>query len=381
MSTVQWRAIYRHFVERIEANELEEGMLLPSEIDVAAHWGVSRQTANKALHALQQDGLVIRKRRWGTVVAGPAAKVTGRFALVVDLFAQDYGFPQPDLIRGIQDGLGEEAQIVVTEARHEGERELRLIRKLADECDGILWWPVNDPRNTAAIQRMVDNGTPIVVLDRLPEGLGADAVMSDHEGSSLRALRELEARGHRKIGFLSFHRPQLSSVLERHRAYVTALAEVGVTDYERFERWFHSDLEAERNLFDQAVADAVLALVQKEGISALFCVQDSLAVAAIDACGRLGISVPDQLEIATFNDWPSMLLRAPWSMHRIVQRHHELGYQAALRLRQRIQSPLAPTVTVRVPADFFPADAGIARVGPDPAAMSAQFPRTKEGSI
>jgi len=311
-------------------------------------------------------GLVVRKRRWGTVVAGRQERRTGRVALLVDLFAQEHGFPQPDLIRGIQDALGDDIRLMVLESKHEADREILNLRQLQDEVDGILLWPVNVPKNTPVIQRIVDSKFPLVLLDRIPPGLRTDAVTSNNEDASLQALRALEERGHRRIGFFGFHRPDFSSVVERHRAYVCAIEEVGIQDRARYERWFMRESEAEPELFVQSVADALFALTRQEDpITALFCVQDSLAVMAYRACDRFGLRIPEDLELATFNDWPPMLLRSPWSMHRIVQRSYDIGRRAAELLLRRMEGSTEDFMTVRMAADFIVADAGLRSSVPD----------------
>ena len=358
MATPQWKTILESYEAQIAEGKLGPGERIPAEEEIAKIWSVSRQTVHKAVQELQRRGLVVRKRRWGTVVAPPKTPVTGRIALLVDLFAQAYGFPPPDLIKGIQDAVGEDVQVIVAESKHDPDREIRQLRRIQTETDGVLLWPVDDPKTVPVLQGIVNSGFPVVVLDRMPPGLRTDSVMSDHHGSSLRAMRELAARGHRRIGFFSFNKPELSSVLERHDAYVQAIREAGAETDESCERWFFRDAEEDPEQFMQTVADAVYALTHREDpITALFCVQDSIAVAAYRACDRHGIRIPDDLEMATFNDWPPMLLRSPWNMHRIVQRHYDIGFRGATILKARIADPSAALFTERVPADLFLSEA------------------------
>jgi LacI family transcriptional regulator len=207
---------------------------------------------------------------------------------------------------------------------------------------------------------LVTEGFQVVSLDRIPADLHADAVVSDNEGATLRALHALESRGHRRIGFFSFHKPDFSSVNERYHAYQLALAEVGIQDATNLTRWFARELDGQPQQFVQAVHDSLFTLLkQDEPITALFCVQDSIASAASEACDRIGIQIPDRLEIVTFNDWPPMMLRTPWNMHRIVQRGYDIGQAAGNLLLERIQDPEGEPKTIRVDADFFVADAGI----------------------
>jgi DNA-binding LacI/PurR family transcriptional regulator len=304
--------------------------------------------------------MVVRQRRWGTIVANKTSRRIGRVAFLVDQFAQDYNFPSGDLIRGIQDTIGEETHLMIAESRSDPDTEIRQIRKFQNEVDGLILYPTSHPRSRPTIQRVIDTGLPLVILDRLPEGIRADAVMSDNEGATLKAIRALEALGHRRIGFFSFYKPDFSTVAERHSAYRLALAEVGVEDVTELTRWFPRELDGNPQAFVQAISDSLFTLVhQPEPITALFCVQDSFAAAVLQACNRLEISVPRDLELATFNDWPPMMLRAPWSIHRIVQNSYEIGRVAADLLLHRLNGSHADPKTVRVEADFVVAESGV----------------------
>lgn len=54
--------------ELIQQEEYQKGKLLPSEVDMAAQFGVSRNTLRAAIDKLVQENLVIRKKGVGTVV-------------------------------------------------------------------------------------------------------------------------------------------------------------------------------------------------------------------------------------------------------------------------------------------------------------------------
>lgn len=57
--------------EMIEMPEYQEGKLLPNEIDMAKELGISRNTLRQATNKLVYEGLLIRKKGVGTVVAKP----------------------------------------------------------------------------------------------------------------------------------------------------------------------------------------------------------------------------------------------------------------------------------------------------------------------
>lgn len=54
--------------ERIESGEWALGALIPAEIDLADEYGCARSTINRALQALADAGMLVRKRKGGTRV-------------------------------------------------------------------------------------------------------------------------------------------------------------------------------------------------------------------------------------------------------------------------------------------------------------------------
>ena len=50
------------------------GDLLPKEIDLAKQYDISRATLRNALAILENDGWIIRKKRFGTIVAPDALR-------------------------------------------------------------------------------------------------------------------------------------------------------------------------------------------------------------------------------------------------------------------------------------------------------------------
>src|SRR5689334_16162629 len=98
-----WRKIADELSARIESGELLPGARLESEEQIAARVGVSRHTVHRALHELQRQGLLERKRRWGTVVAATAKPAGGkRIAYLVDFASNRF---QADLMAHIEHAL------------------------------------------------------------------------------------------------------------------------------------------------------------------------------------------------------------------------------------------------------------------------------------
>jgi len=65
-----YEVVKRHISESILRGELPAGTILPSESSLAAKFGVSVGTMRKALSALTTEGMLMRRRKTGTVVTG-----------------------------------------------------------------------------------------------------------------------------------------------------------------------------------------------------------------------------------------------------------------------------------------------------------------------
>jgi DNA-binding LacI/PurR family transcriptional regulator len=103
--------------------------------------------------------------------------------------------------------------------------------------------------------------------------------------------------------------------------------------------------------------DALCALRQQpQPITAAFCLHEYYMVPLLDACDRLGIRVPEELEIVSFDDHPPIIPRYQRDVHRIVQRCVVIGKTAAERLHRRLRGEEMPPEVVRIPADLIPCD-------------------------
>ena len=64
-----FQQIKDHIVARIRAGDWKEGDLVPTELELARLFGVSRMTANRAMRELASEQVVVRVQGAGTFVA------------------------------------------------------------------------------------------------------------------------------------------------------------------------------------------------------------------------------------------------------------------------------------------------------------------------
>jgi len=354
VSSVKWKHIADAIRAQIESGDLPPGTPLPSETELAQQYGVCRVTAHRAMFELQRLGLVVRKRKAGTFVAEPPpAKPV--FVAAVFPFVHDY--PQVEYLRGIRSALPDQYNLLLCETHNDPHREAQYLRRMQHEADGIIIYPTCDPKNTALIQRLLESGKPVVCVDRQPEGVRCDVVMTDNYQSSLTGLRYLLDEGHRAIAHFTDDVLYVSSIRERYEAYLQAMREAGNEDVNLLVRFFPSHVGIKLDYLAQAVYDALFTLLhQPRPVTAVFCLHDYYMVAVLEACDRMGVAVPEELEVLSFADAPPLMTRVTRSVHRLVQQVYEMGRTAALRLKRRIEGEVMPSEVITTLASFYPAE-------------------------
>ena len=81
-----YEVVKRHISESILQGELPAGTILPSENSLAAKFGVSVGTVRKALAALTTEGMLMRRRKTGTVVTGWRRCITSAISFTIFVY-------------------------------------------------------------------------------------------------------------------------------------------------------------------------------------------------------------------------------------------------------------------------------------------------------
>lgn len=355
MEKVTWRSIAEDLTRRIESGEMTPGTPIESEEKMAVRLNISRHTAHRALHELQRQGLVLRQRRWGTVVAEQRpVQEKNRIAYLVDFTTNRF---QADIMTHVEHALEDGARLLVATSRNDLEREAEQLSKLVDEVDGIICYPGEGDDNANAFLELANGGFPLVLVDRAPRGCEQLVVLTDNVGASQHAVEDLIARGHQRIAFFGTNNHQAQSIRERFVGYRAAVEPLGYVT-KPYERWVPVRLDGYDEGMAQTVSDALIAMRSlPEPPTAAFCTQDWIAVAMLEACEALGLEVGVDFGLATYNDFGPSFFRQPWRLDRVEQQMGAISTAAVERLRALIRGERLSEGPVRVPALFHPAEA------------------------
>ena len=237
-----------------------------------------------------------------------------------------------DLISGIQLGLaGSHVGMNLLVARDATE-ELETYRDWwrGHRVDGVV---VIDPRrDDDRLTLLAELGMPSVVVGSHPTPAGsAPSVWIDDSDATDTVLRYLRALGHRRIAHVSgppeFEHTALR--IERVRAFADTAADADVAD--RTES-VPTDYSA------QAGAAATRRLLSgTRRPTAIVFDNDVLAVAGLGVASEMGVRVPQDVSIVSFDDSAMIRLVRP-AITSLTRDTVELGQRAAVLLREQIEA-------------------------------------------
>lgn len=184
-------------------------------------------------------------------------------------------------------------------------------------------------------------GIPTLFVDApyqsLSEKLNSDLLIMDNRTPVISLIRNLVSRGYRKIGFIG-NRLHCRSFYERYIAMHEGLMMEGVpytTEY------CIADNPDEKRYPDKGkyidyVADSLRNMKQLPDV--FFCANDFIAVEALEAFSKAGLSVPDDILLCGFDDSPESRVLRP--MLTSIHIHSQvMGVSAVHLLLSRIREP------------------------------------------
>jgi LacI family transcriptional regulator len=269
--------------------------------DVAERAGVSLKTVSRVINA--EPGVAVQTAsRVGTAIEELGFQRNdlarslrqGRSSSTIGLVIEDVGNPFYSAIaQAVEQAARDHGCLLITSSCEEDpERERELVQALTRRrVDALILVPAS--RDHAYLHRELGPGTPLVFLDRPPEGIEADCVLLDNQGGARAAVEHLLAQGHRRIAYVA-DPDTLYTASERLAGYREAMTAAGVAvDPALVRLGSHDASQAE-----QAVRE-LLALPVDQRPTALFCGNNRHTVGALRALRGL----EDEMALIGFDDF------------------------------------------------------------------------------
>ena len=333
----------------IRAEESGENRL-PTEMEIASEYMVSRQTVRSALRVLEEEGLIEKRQGSGSYIRPRKAESPSRHIAVIATFIDDYIFPS--ILHDVQNIFaknGFSTLIYITE--NSVGKERKILEELAESnIDAIL---IEGARtalptpNGKLFEAFRKKGIPILFFHGIYRNIsGFPSVLDDNEGGGYMLGRYLTGKGHREIA--GIFKSDDSQGPERYYGVTSAMTDSQIRiDDSRF-CWYDTedrkdilsgDLMEETKLsrfIDERLGDA----------TALVCYNDEIAYSAIQHLLRRGRTIPDDIAVVSFdNSFYSQIGSVPITS--LGHKAPRSGIAAAELLLKMLEGTAAESVLLR----------------------------------
>jgi len=207
------------------------------------------------------------------------------------------------------------------------ELTVELINSLLHaNIDGFIITPTGNLK--ATIDRLLALQYPVVLLDRYFEGQNVSHVVLDNFDGAYTATRYLLEKGFKNIAFVT-NFSQLIQMQLRKEGYVKALTESKLYDVSRVLDLKYHITEEDR------ITEITKFLDDNLEIDAVLFGANYLSIAGLQAFRKLGLKIPRDKAVISFDDHDSFRLHSP-SITVLSQPIREMGEEAVKILMNQI---------------------------------------------
>lgn len=303
-SKVNFQTIYSSLKDQIVGEMFHAGYLLPTEMEMAQKYSVSRPTIAKVYNKLQERGYVLKKKGLGTIVTYNNADSVYTFGLLLP------GAGESDIFTIINDQLLRQSESGKFNCLWDGatasSAEIRksLIETCCDtyiqkKVDGILFSPLErlhdaNKLNQLICEKINTAGIPLVLIDRdivkFPEKSGYDLVSIDNFNAGYVMGKHLADAGCEYIHFL--YRADSASSVNLRLAGVREMASENGLQFN------------EENIYcgnpDNLDFVRQIKIVKRK--TGIVCANDSTAAVLMSSLNSLGIKISSDVLMCGYDD-------------------------------------------------------------------------------
>jgi len=294
----KYQLILDDFRSYILSGTYKAGEKIPSETALQESYNVSRQTVRKAILELTNEGFLRREKGSGTFVSNQyrsrtGAKTTNKTIGVITTYLSDYIFPS--IIRGIEGRLNEDSySLLLASTNNDISQEKKALETmLSYGVDGLIVEPTKSSLynpNISYYLSFKEQEVPLVMINAYYEELEVPFFCLDDVQSGYLATRELLSSGHSQIGIIA-KRDDLQGKF-RMKGFIKALGEAKARFRQEHVLSFDTETKPELPANLETYLNE-----NREELTALVCYNDEVGLEVMQACRKLGISIPDELSL------------------------------------------------------------------------------------
>lgn len=340
---------YFSLMEQLKADilsgRIRAGERLPSENELVQKYSISRHTVRKALGILEQEGYVEAFHGRGTFCSDKMRRRgSSKNIAVVTTYITDYIFPR--LIQGIDNILSEKGySIILKNTGNSRQKEAKCLEELLQkDIDGLIIEPSKSQmicRHRNLYEALDHYGIPYIFIQGIyTEMRDKPHILMDDEKGGYLVTRHLLELGHTRL--MGIFKADDIQGMERHKGYVHALQEAGISYDPDEVVWFHTeDRKVKPSMMVQ------LMLENKKLPQGIVCYNDQIAVQVIEALEAAGVKVPEEVSVTGYDN--SLYAQRGSGLTTIAHPQERLGEMAAELILEKIKGvPEDESVVARV---------------------------------
>ncbi len=326
---------------------------------IASTLGVSTATVSKALKDYPDiseetkqkvkslaDSLNYKPNSFAQSLRNQESKIIG---LIIPTIVHHFF---SNIINGVIDAASENGYLVITlqsnESYEDEKKKINLLRE--KNVDGILLSLSDKTVNYKHINRLIDDGVPVVLYDKISKSVNCSKVIINDREAAFNATQYLIDTGCKKIAHIRGPlRPQ--TTIDRFMGYKKAL-EVNNIPFDKTLVYISDNLSFENGykLVSKIIDD-------HDDVDGIFSFTDLIATGVLVKLKKLGIKVPNQISVMGFSNWFLSKITSP-SLSTIDQPGYEMGRKAFILLYNELnQIKKGETVQyeiVEIPTKIIP---------------------------
>ncbi len=186
---------------------------------------------------------------------------------------------------------------------NDDERSAELVQSLLQaNVDGFIITPTE--KLDKSIEQLLEMKVPVVLIDRYFPGLDVSHVVMDNYEGAYSATMFLIKRGRRKIALINNNSGMVQMQL-REKGYSDAMKKANLFDEQMI---LHLDYHSSE---EQKIEEMLLFFKNNNSADGVLFLANYMGLAGILAIRKLGLKVPDDLAIISFDDHYSFILHSP----------------------------------------------------------------------